>query len=498
MEDAQREYPIEFAGGVRFTAERRAKDPDGFQAALRKAHGAQEGAVCCCSGAGLRRLYISRHGEQFRIARFPNSGLEHATDCRLFEMPPEASGVGGYEKGVVSEGQDGSTCIKLRVPLSRPASVPEGAAGESAIQDRTEPAEATGGNAEEAPAEDAPAVADSADPQGEGGETGAADAIPAKRAMAELGLLHLLWTHTRLNRWHPEMEGKRSWSLVGWLVGRTAQQMKAGRTWLNGVLVVVPPAAPERRERVRGNIHSALKRIVDRAERDRVPRALVLTEVASLQRAGENGVVHLVHGEHHDVQLVSTRLQLMHLERRFPDAKAVLAQRNVGVGPSNTRVIGLFAVEPELTPDGWLLTYVSGALMLATWEFLPFGSTYEREVLDLLVDSRRAFERPMRFEAGNNIVVPDFVLCDTPVAVPMEIYGKQDPNLVARQEMRNSLYPRLFGQAQPWEWVIDVSAEPPALPGTPGKSTEAQPDSHEQTAADHQSEGDSSAASSEP
>lgn len=389
-------------------------------------------------------------------------------------MPPEASGVGGYEKGVITEGQDGATCVRLRVPLTR--AMAEADPPEEGSSGQVEGSESSGGDTEAA---GLPADGVTAEPgQEANGESNPVDdvlPVAAKRTMNELGLLHLLWTNTRLNRWHPNMRGKRSWSLVGWVVTKSAQHMKAGRTWLSSILVVVPPARPERRDKVRTDVHSALKRVVERTERERVPRVLVLAEVSGLQRAGEEGLLQLVHGEHYGIRLVSKRLQLINLERRFPDAKRVLAQRAAGGGHPDTRVIGLFAVEPAQTEGGWELVYVSGGLMVATWDFLPYSSSYERDVLDRLVEAERAFEKPMRFEAGERLVFPDFVLCDTAAAVPMEVYGRQDLNQPARLEMRESLYPRLFPGAAPWEWVIDESDDPPAFPKRVEVEVEASP-----------------------
>lgn len=455
MQDPQREYPIEFLDGQKFSPERRQKDPGGFQAALRKAHEASQHAVCQCGGGGQCRLYIARHGTQFRIARFPNSGLEHAPDCRWYELPAEASGLGGYEDGVIAEGEDGSTRVKLRVSLTRAPAKEAGAGAEEVAE---EEAEASAKEESAAPADD--------------------DEVQAKRSMSELGLLHLLWTQTHLNRWHPDMAGKRGWSLVGWTMQQAAQQLKVGRTWLSSVLVVVPPARSDRQDKVRANIQKAVGRVIERAAGGKVPRMIVLGELAGLSRAGEMGELHLAHGKRYGIQFMSTRLQVASLERRFPDAKRALAERSPEGAQTNTRVIGLFVAEPRVEEELIELTYVSGGLMVTTWDFLPFVSSYEREVVDQLVTQRRSFERPMRFEAGENLVFPDFLLTDTEMpVVPMEVYGRQDPNHDARVQMRQELYPRLFPDARRWEWVIDEADSlpdfPPAKQGTPAEAAVA-------------------------
>lgn len=74
------------------------------------------------------------------------------------------------------------------------------------------------------------------------------------------------------------------------------------------------------------------------------------------------------------------------------------------------------------------------ALMSITAEFVLIDSSCERIVAEMLVEQRSSVMKPMRYDAGADLVLPDFVLTDTPREVPMEIFGRDDADYLRRKE----------------------------------------------------------------
>ena len=68
---------------------------------------------------------------------------------------------------------------------------------------------------------------------------------------------------------------------------------------------------------------------------------------------------------------------------------------------------------------------VGMAMMAVTADWIPVESSYEQQVADTLVSRKRAFNKPLRYDARTDEVFPDFILLDAfdGRQVPMEVFG---------------------------------------------------------------------------
>jgi hypothetical protein len=437
-----KDYPIQFPGDDRFTPERSSSLPEAFQTALRRIHESGDYALCLCPGKGDRKLYVSRHGEAYRVARFPNSGLDHAPDCRFFATPAEMSGLAGYQQGVVTEAIDGSKKVRLKIGLTRKAV--------AARQEREETEEV------------------------DGDDTTPDKAVQRKSqaAMTDLGLLQFLWTEASLNRWHPGMNGKRFWSTVGHHAHKAAELIRVGRTPLSQVLLVIQPErGDEWLARAKQRAWKVLSPILADRDRGVITRAVVVGEVRSFVQNHDRMSIALYDASKYDIKLMAEHKLVSAFTKRFPDVMTELQNRVPNTRP-DCRAIGLFLVEMRRTEDGAIGDVLSGGLMLTTQTFIPYSSSYEKRVADLLFSGERYFEKPLRFDAHEEVIFPDFLLFDTQFSItPMEVYGRDDPDYIARRDKKRAIYPRCFPGVEPWEWFAVDHIEPPPLPPKQTRTT---------------------------
>ena len=380
-----------------------------FQTLLAEFHGHKPRPTCGCIHAGryletsIRRLANGR----FILARLPNEGAVHREPCDFYAASPDRSGRAGYVKGVMGEAADGGYRVRLRISLK----IGEGDARPAVEADRA-------------------------------GRPGAA----RQRAMTPLGLLHALWEEGRLNVWHPGFRGKRNPGRVAWWLLRAADQFRVVRTELGDLFAAMPL------DRRIGADH-LLQMARDLGRRQRLVFTGIVTSIEP-ERWGRRNI-RLLGGPDAAMFLSAPPGLVDTLLRQHPYAARLLEAR----AAHGEHVLGLFVVETQL--GDWKgkpvvkASVQAGGLLETTADFLPVASDLERQVADRLVAEGRAFTKPLRYDAGSELVLPDFVLTDTGVASgwPMEVFGRDDADYRARREEKSAYYRDVYGVDRWWHWV---------------------------------------------
>lgn len=73
------------------------------------------------------------------------------------------------------------------------------------------------------------------------------------------------------------------------------------------------------------------------------------------------------------------------------------------------------------------------ALMRVSERLIPLDSGHEATVEKLLYDNQRSFYNPLRFDSALDAVFPDFWLLDMVRDYPMEVFGMNTPEYLARR-----------------------------------------------------------------
>lgn len=363
-----------------------ATDREAWQKALAAAYSRHQTAMCLCRpGAGLR-LSIRRRADKYHLARFPFTGPLHRRDCPYFGLEKELSGRSAYQSGVIKAAGRGLVKIKLRHALHR--------------------SEASAGNPGPAMHAKGPSRA-------------------GQRAISTLGLLHYLWEQAGINLWHPGFAGRRHWRQVAYRVRGQAQSVVITKGWsLRDSIVMVGMDGQKENQQV-------IARALDLGR-----RFFVLGLFTGFREAQYNQAVKLWKLDEEDVALWADSRLVEDVKRRFPMAFSPEHAESEDV----RRVALLFA---ELAPGGRNAKVLDMVVMTCSWELVPVESSYELRLAKGLVDAKRHFSKPLRFDSSEDQVLPDFLLLDTQPdgeGMPLEVFGMDTAEYRRRKAEKAAYY----------------------------------------------------------
>lgn len=410
-----------------------------WQTVLKDARKKSKVPLCGCNPGATNQLAIRRHQgkrEYYFLAKYPDQGATHNPKCRFYAKA-QLSGLQGYTKGVIEEVDEG---FKIKLELGRQVKELGTAHGTASI----------------------------------GGSNGAPQ--PRKRAMQLLGLLHFLFTLGRLNVWYPKMKERRSWNVVTRVLFEEAGKVICGSARLDEQLLVgitVDPILPAGAAKL-ANESSRQNRELIKLRNDEMVR----NAQQNKQRLIVVGQLQKYAMLTKDSASLPTRLQLQQrdglpymnvdvdfwtiAERSFPQAWAAWKR-----GERVCAIARLqYSDEPRFPgakqTKGWLVVDV--ALQGLSEAYIPVESSYERQVVDLLVAQDRIFEKPLRYDADLNEVFPDFLLLDTDILqYPMEVFGRTDEKYEKRAAVKRIYYKEHFGNKW-WCWKASTETVIPGLP----------------------------------
>ncbi|WP_411547875.1 DUF1173 family protein (plasmid) [Klebsiella pneumoniae] len=98
--------------------------------------------------------------------------------------------------------------------------------------------------------------------------------------------------------------------------------------------------------------------------------------------------------------------------------------------------------------DTYYLKTLQIALMNVDDNWIPADSSYELTMLNYLHKHERSFIKPLRYDASNNDVFPDFCLTDigSTELFPIEVFGMDTASYLARKVIKESYYNERYGK----------------------------------------------------
>ncbi|WP_282876557.1 DUF1173 family protein [Pseudomonas peli] len=373
----------------------------GWQAVLRRNYN-NVVPVCCCPGTGQRNLAIRyrESTDRYSLARYPETGYEHAGDCKYFFPHAQSCGLKAYINGVVEENDSGEFLVRLSRGMQ-----------EQEVLNVAGPAE----------------IRSPGNPR------------PQQRAMTLLGLLHLIWTTSQLINWYPRMEGKRTRYRVPYFILKAAREIKTNGIQLASVLLVCSP----RKDAAEKN-HN--QQVVEEALAKHRRLIAVAPLAAYNPDAHANPVQLPIDGFHGMPWLKLEEGLWRHIGRRFSDEISawkkggrVIAVAHLSVAAPKTG---------ERGPQG--LVHDVG-LMYVSERWIPLDSSYEAIIESRLYEQGRAFQKPVRFDADEFELFPDFWLLDVGKSYPMEVFGRADEEYLAHRNEKVRYYNGEFPEGW-WYW----------------------------------------------
>lgn len=108
---------------------------------------------------------------------------------------------------------------------------------------------------------------------------------------------------------------------------------------------------------------------------------------------------------------------------------------------------------------------IDAALITFSQHWIPTESSYERVFAEKLVREGRAFNKPLRYNLGEDVVFPDFVRTDCASGtVPMEVFGKSDEDYSTRKNEKTAYTTDHTGRTDGGGWDAAVGNLIPAFP----------------------------------
>lgn len=417
--------------------------PDDAQRLLNRAHG---GTALCLCRRPHPKLYIARRGSTHYLARFPDTGPEHAPQCASYTPDALYCGRSAYADGAVTERTDGRLSVRLGTPLR----ISERCARRS--QRATKPIR--------------PRVS--------------SEESPGRLSL--VGLLHLLWDSAGFNRWVPHMRGRRHYRQLHKYLLEAADRVLLQRRPLGAQLWIPEPFDPLRRAEIDARRAATLSRL-SRTSKGRARRVLVAAQLNSLTPRV------CADGEDDRPGAGGASLSLAHTPPRFD----VLCSRDLtaclwhALGPMRRAwpaIDAAYRVWLMLTMErrdsgAWAAADI--AALLTEQHYLPVRSAPDRRLTEHLVESDRYFLKPLPYD-GAPECYPTALLTDVGrEPVPLEISTVDDPHTVTRARVEacraNSMLcwhwdctvtPHLPTRSIPRAWRRST---PRASPGAPAEDS---------------------------
>ena len=353
-------------------------------------------------------MYIANYNGEFLIKRMPNTGHEHSLQCDSFEPPAEISGLSDVVGTAIQEDPTtGEICLKLEFSLKKGP-----------------------GKVQPAPSEKKP------------------DSVKANdKKLTLLAALEFFWEEAQLNKWVPQMSGKRNWNVIRRNILLAASKVKSKGKIIGEVLYIPEMFFLDRKIEI-SNRRLALLSKVSRQQGATKQLLLLIGEVKGFSESPLGKRLIVKHAPDYNF-IVADDLFIRLNKRYLTELSAI------GIDGIHVMVIATFSLNYKMVP-----TIEEMSLMLVSEEWLPFENEYEHNLVDLMVKSGRRFIKGLRYLQAFTKPMASCLLTDLgtgPVALYIVPSDADGDYLNALDEIiKDSSY-------QSWVWNVD-QIQMPSLP----------------------------------
>ena len=384
-------------------------DPN-LQRALESVYGSSERPRCMCVEGGVP-MYIARHGGDYIVKRMPDSGAQHHPTCPAYEPEAGTSGLGELVGEAIIEHSPEEVEIRIDFALSRAGGKPM--------------------------------------PKGETTKE-PAEVHAQRRRMSLRALLHYLYEAAGFNRWYPAMEGRRNQGVLHKYLMQAAGSVVVKGSKLDERLYVPEPFRLEQKDEISARRRQKLSLLQSTEAQVQFKMAIVIGEYNGSEATPSGQRIMVRHMA--DAPLYMEARAWQKAERSYG---AMLCARGADV-ERKPRVLMAALIYGKA--DG--LYYVDTlSVMLATDQWIPLDGLHQLPLVEALQRERRAFLKPLRYDAKSAAGFPDAILLDCgPAAVPLHVINTRgDPKEIALKE-------KVIDQAGATVWKWSLGENMPALP----------------------------------
>lgn len=318
----------------------------GFAEAIARAHAGRLRPRCLCRSDGAE-MYVARLAHGYVVKRMPETGNHHAADCPSFAPSAGSTGLAPLLGSAIREDPStGITTLRLDFPLSRQT-------GCSTVA------------------------------------SSSAHAYGVRASGTKLsigGLLHYLWEHAGLTRWHPGFEGKRTWGTIRRRLQGAADQMVAGGYSLGARLYIPEPFSLANQDEIRARRWAKWSNAAAQNGRHQ-QLSLVIAEVKVMVPA------------RHGLKAVIKHVPDVAFALEEPIYRAIWQRfsRELGMWNSEPDIRMVMIATFELRPAG-VPVICSIHVMPVTMQWLPVDTVHEQHLVEQLVRDGRSFKKVLRYD----------------------------------------------------------------------------------------------------
>lgn len=369
---------------------------------------AERGCGLCLCTTFPRKLVIRTARNRHFLAVWSHDGHNHHFACPFYRDAEDQQSAGGASEPAVKEQQNGFQ-IAVEFPLGK-------------LTLNTGPTEP-----------------DSAGTHGQA-------PVASRSRMGLLGILHYLWTVSRLNQWNANW--KRDW----WRVTHALVPVLEQGTLANQPMTQCIYLVPEMTRSRQAAIDQAWQGFAERLKpgKDGTHFGLILGEALAIQKSKYGYQLSLKH--------FAALLYMTDALREKIAISHSKAYHRIG-SKSGELVISMCLVEMSRKGN---LTVIDAALMATSAQFIPFDSSHKALLAHQLVAQKRSFIKPLTIKAGES-TLPDFILTDTEPPFVLEVWGMSTPAYAERKQKKLETY---RNEGRPvWSWDAQrLPNMPPLLP----------------------------------
>ena len=362
------------------------------------------GAIRCLCASGKPDVHVSRRGSNYFPIRDDGTGPLHQKLCRHHSLTLIELAAMGYTLDAISNSDKDGLLVTLAKPLRKTRQNPSAQISEFKFK------------------------------------SGAQRRVTNQ--MTELGLLHLLWESAKMHEHQPTAVNVPLWPQI---------RRAASNIWPRGLkylehglsdMLLLPLHVETENQKSRN-----IRKLMDAQQEKRFllfVAKLSPTDIKELLSAEKsNFSLTKQFGVSLTLYANSATPVLNALKKSFKNEL-----KYSQIDGDNLIVLGI-AQPDDLNKYARISSLV---VMPVVNGHLPYDSSHEKNLALELIRRDRWFKKPLRYDAGLDMVHPDFVLLDTPEPVVIEVYGMNTPEYLARKKEKKAIY---NGEEYPyecWDW----------------------------------------------
>jgi hypothetical protein len=292
----------------------------------------------------------------------PGTGQSHHPECDSYEIPSELSGRGAIQNmAVIEDDQTGLTTLKLNFSLSKVSS----------------------------------------DKQIEKSSSTNKDTVKSDATKLSLrALLHVLYEDAELNKWSPNMAGKRSWAVIEKYLKKASHDKVVRGMPISDILLIPEPFSVERKDAISSNHRRFLSTLKKQGSKQRL--GLIIGEVKSIEPARFGFKMQIKHMP--DLPVFMQDDVHRKIQKNFPTEMSFFCENE----SIHLLTICTFVVTPSGSPQVDAISF-----MVVDRNWLPFENIEELELLERLCTEQRYFAKSLRYNLHDSNVIASALLTDT-------------------------------------------------------------------------------------